>query len=110
MVRKLAIITALLVMALGMQAQSTAATKELKCDKPCVPTKECAAKAGMTLEECKKICKKSEASVSDSRETKVASYEVKKNEAVVEATKSAKACSKKAKCCKSKKSASKEGA
>ncbi len=43
-------------MAIGMQAQSTTATKEVKCDKPCAPTKECAAKYGMTLEECKRIC------------------------------------------------------
>lgn len=111
MIRKLSILTALIFMAIGMQAQSTASSsKELKCDKPCVPTKECAAKYGMTLEECKKKCQKSEASASLEGETKVASYEVKKSEALVDKTTSSKVCSKKKKCCKSKKEATKEGA
>ena len=35
-------------------SQTTVSTKDSKTN--CIPTKECAAKAGMTLEECKKIC------------------------------------------------------
>ncbi len=42
--------------------------------KTCVPSKECAKKMGMTLEECKKVCAKS------CKKTKVASAEMEKSE------------------------------
>lgn len=56
-------------------AQSTASTNETKTN--CIPTKECAAKAGITLEECKKIC--SSKTSSEASSTSVASASLVSN-------------------------------
>jgi hypothetical protein len=44
----------LCVVSFGQESTATANTKKAEC----VPTKECAAKMGMTLEQCKAICSK----------------------------------------------------
>jgi len=69
---------------------------KVECSTPCVPTKECAEKHGMTLEECKKICASKSASTASTEEgvNKVAS-----------ATKVSELSSKKKACCASKASA-----
>jgi len=54
---------------------ATTTAKESVDKKECVPTKECAAKYGMTLEECKKICTGKTAATASTEEgtSKVAS-------------------------------------
>jgi len=92
-------------LALSINAQEVVKTDKLECKKPCTPTKECAEKYGMTLEECKKICEAKNAGTktaeanSSTETTKVASYEVRKEAAVVTGEK-VKVCDKTKKCCK----------
>jgi len=69
------------------QAKESVDKKE--CSKTCVPTKECAEKYGMTLEECKKICasKASATASTEDGDNKVASASM-----VSDVSKAKKAC------------------
>ena len=78
--------------AFGQVADNSETTTKTK---KCIPTKECAAKMGMSLEECKKKCAKVCGSKTANAETKVASYEVQRDETVsTEASTDKKSCGK----------------
>ena len=110
MIKKLGCLSVMFILALSINAQEVVQTDKLECKKPCTPTKECAEKYGMTLEECKRICATKNAQAAYQTETsttvanseastKVASYQVKKV-GVAATEEKTKACSKKKMCCK----------